>query len=71
MLTVPWKSVTNLLRQAAAVVGLVVSIGNFNHLGGSAQSVLMAISGSVLVAEHYAQAQSGGTSNPPTPGGPQ
>lgn len=56
--TLSWKSVTGFLRQAAAIVGLIVSIGNTDHLPVAARSVLLAISGSLLAAEHYAQAQS-------------
>jgi hypothetical protein len=60
-LNLSWASVYSFLRQAAAIVGLVVSIGNTDHLPASVRTVLVAVSGAILTAEHYAQAQA----NPP------
>jgi hypothetical protein len=56
-LNLSWSSVTSFLRQAAAVVGLVVAVGNTDHLPASVRTVVVAVSGAILTAEHYAQAQ--------------
>ena len=56
-LNLSWSSVTSFLRQAAAIVGLVVAVGNTDHMPTDVRSVVVAVSGAILTAEHYAQAQ--------------
>ena len=57
-----WASFNSFLRQVGAIVGLVVTVGNYDHIGGTPRAILMAISGSILTAEHYSNAI-----NPATP----
>jgi hypothetical protein len=57
-LNLSWSSVTSFLRQAAAIAGLVVAVGNTDHMPTDVRSVVVAVSGAILTAEHYAQAQS-------------
>jgi hypothetical protein len=52
-----WSNITSFLRQGAAITGLVISIGNTDHLPTSVRSVLVAVSGALLTAEHFAQSQ--------------
>ena len=68
--TITWASVRSFLRQTAALAGLIVSIGNTDHLPTSVRTVLLAISGTLMSLEHYANANNPTTppnSNPPTP----
>jgi hypothetical protein len=65
---IPWGTIASFLRQAAAVVGLFVAIGNTDHLPASVRTTVVAVSGALLTAEHYATAQAGGGSNPPSTG---
>jgi hypothetical protein len=67
-----WASFNSFLRQVAAITGLVVTVGNYDHLGGTPRAIIMAISGSILTAEHYANAINPATppqstNTPPTP----
>ena len=58
MITVPsWTQITAFLRQVAAIVALVISVGNIDHLPASVRTVLVAISGTLLTVEHYTAAQ--------------
>jgi hypothetical protein len=52
-----WTQLTAFLRQAAGIAGLVVSIGNMDHLPANVRSVLLAVSGTLLAVEHYTAAQ--------------
>jgi hypothetical protein len=62
LVTISWSSVRSFLRQAAAIVGVVVSTANTGHWNAGVQTTLLAISGAILTAEHYANAL-----NPSTP----
>lgn len=57
------------LRQAAAVAGLVVSLGNQMSLPNSVRSVVAVVSGLLLVVEHYLGDPSTGNPPPPPPPG--
>ena len=59
---ITWASVNSFLRQAGAVFGLVVAVANNFHLSGALRSDIVIVSGALLTAEHYANAQ-----NPATP----
>ena len=61
-LTISWASVRSFLRQATAIAGIAVSVGNLDHLPPNVRAVLLAISGTLLSVEHYANA-----TNPATP----
>ena len=68
--TITWASVRSFLRQAAALAGLVVSIGHTDHLPANIRAILLAISGTLMSVEHYANAINPATppnSNPPAP----
>jgi hypothetical protein len=52
-----WTQLTAFLRQAAAIVALVISLGDLDHLPTSVRTVLVAISGTLLTVEHYTAAQ--------------
>ena len=58
-----WTQLTAFLRQAAAIVGLFVSISNVDHLPSDVRSVLLTVSGALLAAEHYSASQA---PTPPT-----
>jgi hypothetical protein len=68
--TITWASVRSFIRQAAALAGLIVTIGNTDHLPTPVRTVLLAISGTLMSLEHYANAVNPATppnSNPPAP----
>ena len=52
-----WTQLTAFLRQAAAIVALVISVGDLDHLPTSVRTVLVAISGTILTVEHYTASQ--------------
>ena len=60
-LTLTWSGIAGFFRQAAAVAGLVVAVGNSANLPNSVRSTLVLVSGALLTAEHYAVAQSSGS----------
>ncbi len=60
-ITIPWASVRSFLRQCAAIAGIVVSTANTGHWNAGVQTTLLAISGAILTAEHYANAISSAT----------
>ena len=55
------------LRQAAAVAGIVVSLGNQLSLPTSVRTVVLAISGAILGVEHYVSDPSTGSTPPKDP----
>ena len=57
-----WPSVNSFFRQVAAWFGLVVAVANTFTLSPTLRADIVLISGALLTAEHYANAQ-----NPTTP----
>lgn len=55
----------SLVRQAAAIVGVVIGLGNQLHLPPAVRSVLVVVSGGLLWIEHHEG--SSGTASPPPP----
>lgn len=51
-MTLDFTRISAVLRQLAAVVGTVVSVGNVDHLPLQLRTVILAASSAILTAEH-------------------
>ena len=56
-----WSSINSFLRQIGAYFGLVVAVANTFSLNSTLRGDIVLVSGALLAAEHYANAQNPAT----------